>query len=164
MSDPYREAVQQHRVQLDEIRKSIEATFPRGRPLDPASITATPKDRDEGQRIYQDFKGRDWPSVPVELLDRNSPEFLTTKGLHYYLPAYLVAGLTFENDRIRNRAVAVPQPGLSGDTDLLRERMAVFSAAERSVVRRYLSVIKAAYGFEFDDEAWPQLRGESLWA
>lgn len=155
MDPEYRKAFEAQRPLIE-----IAAAFATGKP--PENITDSPDDGDEGQRLHNGFKGRDWKAVPRETLEENSPAFFNPTGLHYYLPAYMSAALEMPNQSIRNRAVAVLGPGPSTGLDYFHSRTASFTAAQREAIRTFLVAVHAAFPYELD-ESFPALADPSLW-
>lgn len=162
MSDEYKEAYAVHGARIAEVKAKLRAAFPPGKALDPAKITSTPNDRDEGQKIYNALRGRTWDAIPLEALERNSPSFLTPEGYCYYLPAWLTAGLDFENLDVRDRALAALGPTRTSGSWFV-ERAGKLSAGQRKAILELVEFIRSVPDYDYS-ESLPVMQDSSYWS
>ena len=109
----------------------------------------------EGQRLYNDWKGRDWRSLSLQELRHHAESifFLTPEAFRYYLPAYLSASVRdSEGVDIIPETLAFALTPPAGDDPVASKkqaRIAAFDDRQRRAIAAFLEFL-ASQGDELD--------------
>ncbi len=133
----------------EEIKQAIRGAFA-DVPY-PGDAAIVPRHCDEEEEIRRDFKGYHWREVPHAVISYNyfALPLFSDKGIQFYLPAYILAGLEGDDETL-TWVVYYLDPS-NDDPDLVdwfRTRHDGFSAAQRHAVRLFLAYVRD----EVDDE------------
>jgi hypothetical protein len=101
--------------------------------------------------IAEAFRGKSWQSLSDDFLieEYEAIFLLSPQGLHYFLPAYLISGLS-ESNVLLETLVSFLKPNLKEDlNDYLMERARLFTPAQKKVIGMVLEYIH-----EEDKDYW----------
>lgn len=109
---------------------------------------------EECSRIRDDFSPFDWSSVPGDIFEYHWDAFslFTPQAFHYYLPGYMLHVLNRPNSEVAEwmlpKLLALGRPD-----DFWAQRLSLFSASEKAVIREFLH-------FVYETSAFVRLRAD----
>jgi len=133
------------------------------------------RDAWECPELEADFRGRHWRSVPRETLRARSAylSLFSTLGLHFYLPAYLLASLEDYDGTLNEdiRPLTIYGLTLSAEDTPLHRRLhesqlkdfAVFTPAQKRAIRAFLEYARDEWTDEFPGGDEPKQALERYW-
>jgi hypothetical protein len=158
---------------LEALKQEIEAAFADVPYPGDEHIAYSNIDFD-GSRLAAAFKGKHWKELTPDEMHWNEMAFLSREGLHYYLPAYLLASLEDHDGTLNEdiRPLTIYGLILSPDTSRKHHLRAsqlkefeVFTPAQKRAIRSFLEYARDAWTDEFPDGDWnsPKQALESYW-
>lgn len=102
----------------------------------------------ECQKIKEDFKGKDWRALPLNLLKYHAEGlfFFTDESFRFYLPAYLIASIRFYSrvDIIPHMIVrSLTAPKEQGPRmEQFTNRINKFNQSQKTVIRKFIIFLR----------------------
>jgi hypothetical protein len=158
---------------LEALKQEIEAAFA-GVPYPGDEHIAYSNIDFDGSRVAAAFKGKHWKELTPDELHWNEMNFLSPAGLHFYLPAYLLASLEDYNGTLNEDIRPLSVYGLTlNDEDTPRNRriresqlkeFAAFSPAQKRAIRAFLEYARDEWTDEFPGGDEPKQALERYWS
>ena len=100
----------------------------------------------EAISLLEQFKGKDWREIPLEVLKRNrfSLSLFTPEAFRYYLPTFILASV-LHSDEVDTLPDSVfcsltPPEQEGTEMDEFLKRVGSFSALQREAIREYIKL------------------------
>jgi hypothetical protein len=124
------------------VRQAIRAAFAEVPYPGDKAIAYNPNDW-EGQDINLDFAGYHWRELPHAVLSYHysALSFFSPKGMQFYLPAYILAGLDGDSN-ILGWTVRSLVPNKGDLEDYFKRRHDHFTLAQRRAIRLFLEYVR----------------------
>lgn len=157
---------------LEALKREIEAAFadvpyPGDEHIAYSNIDA------DGSKLAAAFKGKPWKELTAHDLHWHEMAFLSREGLHYYLPAYLLASLEDHSGTLFEDIRPFTVYGLTlMDEDSPRSRrlresqskeFEIFTSAQKRAIRSFLEYARDAWADEFTAEDSPKKALDRYW-
>jgi hypothetical protein len=100
----------------------------------------------EAINLSEQFKGKDWKEIPLEVLKRNrfSLSLFTQEAFHYYLPTFILASVLHADDVDTlpdNVFSSLTPPEEEGsDMDEFLKKTESFNALQKEAIREYIKL------------------------
>ncbi|HLL53135.1 MAG TPA: DUF6714 family protein [Myxococcaceae bacterium] len=137
----------------EQVVQAIEAAFADAPYPGDRRIGFDPDDAEAAQ-LDAHFRGLSWRNVPQDVLQRHADHlpFFSAEGLRYFLPAYLLAGLSGDTDTLAFTVYEL-EPGEGPLREHWLRRYRLLSPAQRNAVRLWLEYVREALPADTDTEA-----------